>query len=171
MDDRQESHNSFTLMKAGTPLATFKKTILGQLSVDVISLFDDQPMNILMKGIPAKNEEGSFVEIWSEKGLMYFLRSPRNKKHLTAGRLIEYNRPRDTNVQKTANNLSEEELEALVVSPFMRLKSVVESMTTEAALLRIVEAAETANRPEKTMLYLRGKLSLIQSGALEETGL
>ena len=166
MDNRQDSHNTFALMQAGTPLATFKKTHLGQLSVDVINLFDDKPMNIVLKGIPAKNEEDSFVEIWSEKALMFFLRSPRNRKHIASGALIEWVAPRNTNIQKTANNMSEEELAELVVAPFLKLKKTVETMTTEAALLRVVTAAEIANRPEKTMLFLRGKLSLLQSGEM-----
>ena len=166
-NERQDSHNTFALMQAGTPLATFKKTHLGQLSVDIISVFDDKPLNVILKGIPAKNEEASFVEIWSDKSLMFFLRSPRNRKHIESGTLIEWKVSRDTNIQKTANNMSEEELNELVVAPFLKLKKTVETMTTEAALLRVVSAAETANRPEKTMLFLRGKLSLLQAGEME----
>jgi hypothetical protein len=160
-------YDSYSRMQVGEPLRTFKKTILGKVNVKILDPFEGAGKDILLFGDPRrKNCPNCFVELWTDKEVMYFLRS--NKIHLESGVLVEHTKPRDTKIAKTVNNLSDEEIEELVVAPWMKLKATVDKMTSIAAVSRVVDAAETAERPEKTMKYLREKLSLMQSGEVAD---
>ena len=153
----------FAQMQTGEPYSVFRKKIPAKLNVKVIDPFTERPVNILLKGM--NNERSSYVELWNEREYVYFLRA--NRIHLDNGDLIEHKGQIEEPFEKSFNNLSDDEMRELISSKFFTLKSAVDQMTTEAPLIRLVELGEIANKPEKTMLFLRSKLSIIQSGELE----
>ena len=166
MSNQRDDFDLYSRMQSGKPLAVYKKKILGKLNVRVLNPFDQKPMHTILQGDPRKkNCPKCFVELWTDKELMYFLRS--NRIHLDGGNLIEYTKTLSSKIERTVNNLSDEEIESLVKAPFLKLKKTVEKMTSIAAVSRVVDTAETAGRPEKTMLYLRERLSLMQSGEID----
>lgn len=156
----------YGMMQSGEPYKTYKKTILGKATVRIIDPFQDKPTSVILEGRPNDpSAEKNFIELWSEKELVYFVRA--NRKHLDNGVLVEHTKPRETEVKKTVNNMSEDEVNELVVAPFPKLKSVVGQITSETALQRILLAAEVADRPVKTMEFLQESLSLLQSGEVD----
>lgn len=154
----------YAKMQTKQPYKIYKKTILGLVSVNIIDPFTDLPVDVLLKGNPRVKEDlDCYVELWSERELMYFLRT--NRVHLSEGVLVPYNKPiYPTRIEKTFDNLPDEEVAALVVAPFKKLENAVKKMRTESAIARTLTFAEEANRPEKTMAFLRERLSMIQRG-------
>ena len=162
----ESTRDIYGKMATGEPLKVYRKTILGRVNVKAINPVEDVAEDVILSGNPDDRScETCFVEIWSDKELVYFLRA--NRTHLSEGTLVEDTKPRDTEIKKTPNNLSDEEIEELVVSPFLKLKKVVESMTTESAVSRVLREAEKAERPEKTITFIRERLSEIQAGEYE----
>ncbi len=158
------SVRDFAQMQTGEPLAVFKKTHIGKAVVRLIDPFTEQPTETILHGM--SGERSTFVEVWTEREYMYFLRA--NKVHLDSGAVVEHKGEIDNQIVMSFNNLPDDEMETLIGSKFFTLKSSVEQMTTEAPLLRLITLGEEANKPEKTMQFLRERLSLIQSGDLEE---
>lgn len=158
------SIRDYARMQTGEPLAIFKKTHKGKAVVRLIDPFTEQPTETILKGM--SGERSTFVEVWTEREYMYFLRA--NKVHLDSGAVVEHKGEIDNQIVMSFNNLPDDEMETLIGSKFFTLKSAVEQMTTEAPLLRLIALGEGANKPEKTMQFLRERLSLIQSGDLEE---
>lgn len=159
-----KSASDFSLMQTGEAFAIFRKTHLAELNVKLIDPFTEQPTVEILHG--TGRERSTFVEVWTEREYMYFQRA--NKIHLDSGALVEHKGKIDNQIIMSFNNLPDDEMETLIGSKFFTLKSAVDQMTTEAPLLRLITLGEEANKPEKTMQFLRERLSLIQSGDLEE---
>jgi len=170
MKGQVKDYSVISLMSTDNPVAVYKKGkgIIGKVNVKRLNSFTNQIEDVLLFSPPNGDTEADscFIELWSDEEHVFFKRA--NRKHLEEGLIVEYNKPRSTQIKKSANNLTDEELEKLVVAPFMKLKKTVEKMTTEAALTRVIKVAEEAERPEKTMQFLRERLSVLQSGELEE---
>lgn len=164
MDDAK----AYSSMQTGEAFKVYRKTTLGLVGVRILSPFDTTKREYTqLKGDHRDpNCEDCFIELWSEKEHVYFVRA--NRQHLTDGVLIEYNKPLDHSIKKTPNNMSDEEVDELInSSKFLTLKSKVNQMTSEAAVQRVLDAAEMADRPEGTMKFLRERLALVQSGELD----
>lgn len=158
-----------SLMAEDEPLAVYRKAkgIVGKVEVRVYNSLTQQVETIMLEGNPSDpNCDTCYVEIWSEKEHIFFKRA--NKWHLQEGYIVPYSKARPKNIPQTANNLPDEEIEETVKKPFLALKAMVEQMTTEAALLRVINIAEELEKPEKTMSFLRERLALIQSGEVIE---
>lgn len=163
---KEQKYDAVSLMAVDDPIAVYSKSrgFIGKLNVKVFNSLTGEIEDIIVEGIPGK-DDSCLVEIWSEKEHVFFKRA--NRYHLNEGHLIPFNKPRSKEIKRTPNNISDEEIEEVVNKPFMALKALVDRMTTEPALLRVISIAEEAERPEKTMQYLRERLSLIQSGEVE----
>lgn len=163
-----QDYSVYSLMATDNPVAIYKKGHLGKLNVRRLNSFTKEVEDVLLFSPPSGDMEADtcFVELWSEEEHVFFKRA--NRKHLESGALIRFTKPRNTEIKQSANNMTDKELEELVVAPFMKLKKTVEQMTSEPAILRTIQKAEEADRPEKTMQFLRERLSLIQSGELEK---
>lgn len=158
----------FSQMQKGKPLRTYKKEIMGKLHIVILNPFDLQSIEeVLLEGNPSNtNDKRQFIDLWTEEEIAFF--EVKNETALTKGRLVIYNKEIPRTIEKTMDNLPEEELVELVNSPFIKLKNAVEQMTSEAALQRVLRVADQEDRPEKTMTFLRETLSKLQFGDLEE---
>jgi len=166
---KNEDYSVVKMMSMDNPIAVYQKAKghLGKVQIQRLNSFTNNIETILLYSPPDGQPDADtcFVELWSEEEHIFFKRA--NRKHLESGAIVLFESKRETEVKKTPNNMPDSELKELVVAPWLKLKKVVESMTSEAALLRVLQFAEEAERPEKTMLFLRERLSLIQSGELE----
>lgn len=165
---QEMDYRMISLMAEDKPLAVYRKAkgILGKVEVKVFNSLTQQIEKVMLEGNPSDlNCDTCFVEIWSEKEHIFFKRA--NKWHLNEGYIVPYTKERPNQIQQTVNNMTDDEMEALVKKPFLALKAAVDQMTTEAALIRIIKIAEEADKPEKTMAFLKERLALLQSGELE----
>ena len=166
--EKADNRDVISLMSTDTPVAVYAKAkgFLGLIYIKTFNSITNEVDEFHLEGNPNDPDcDTNFVELWSEQEHAFFKRA--NKYHLNEGSVIRTDKKRPSKIKQSANNRPDKFLEALVSKPFMALKAEVEKMTTEAALLRVIQFAEDAQRPEKTMDYLRGRLSLIQSGELD----
>lgn len=164
--EKSVSMSVYSQMQTGEPYKTYKKVVPSWVAVTVLNVFNDRPERITLKGNPEENDIDCYVPLWSEKELLFFKRE--NRDHIKNGRLIEAVYPRDDEIPKSVNNLTEKETIKLVTGPWKTLENRVKKMDSEAAIYRIVQIAEQQERPEKTMNFLRKSLSRVQSGIIEE---
>lgn len=156
------SFDSYALMQSEKPMATYKKVTPSRVSVLVINPFNDKIEEVVIKGNPRKNELSCFIPLWSEREHLYFKRA--NSSHIDAGRVVLSEYPKEEDRPVSPNYFTDEQIEELVSGPFMTLKRTIEKVTSEAAMGRFVEIAESLDRPTKTMRFLQDRLSLIQFG-------
>jgi len=168
MEDLKGTSSQYAKMQTGEPYATYKKTQPGILVVRVLNPFSQREEELLLKGIPDKGDLTCYVPLWSDKEARFFEFS--NQKALEDGDLIPAQWPKLSEIRKTYNNMTDEELTELVGpnTKFIKLQAVVSKMTTEAAVSRALRMAEQMDRPEKTVQFLRERLSQIQLGAPQQ---
>jgi len=153
----------FAITTQSEPVVVYRKTHPARLAIRVLNPFTGQPEDAELKGLG--RDAGCFIELYSQQEKQYF--EKYNKIALERGDLVEDAKPRDIGVVKSENNLSDDEIEELVNKKFLGLKAVVDRMTSLSAVARVVEAAERADKPSKTLEYLRAKLSLLELGEEE----
>jgi hypothetical protein len=156
MNNNQEV---FSAMQTGKPYKTYRKTILGKVSVTLLDPFTDQPIGILLKGNP-KTDETAKIDIWTEREDMFFKRM--NKRHFEIGNILEIVRKEEV-IERGIESYSDEELAAILKTPFLSLQSTINKVESEAVMLRIVELAKEMEKSAKIMKVLESRLSELQS--------
>lgn len=149
----------FSAMQTGKPYKTYRKTILGKVSVTLLDPFTDQPIGMLLKGNP-KTDETAMIDIWTEREDMFFKRM--NKRHFEIGNLLEIVRKEEV-AERGIESYSDEELAAVLKTPFLSLQSTINKVESEAVMLRIVDLAREMEKSDKIMKVLESRLSELQS--------
>jgi hypothetical protein len=162
MDTNSESA-VFSAMQTEKPYKSYRKTILGQVYVKILNPFNDKdPIGVILSG---ENNTGddAIVQVWSQKEDQ-FLRT-MNKKHFERGYLVEYDLPevRTVSEDEKYNTLSDDELKKLLSSKYFKLQAEINKMTSEAPLYRLLEFADEAEKSEKIVNVIKGRLSEIQA--------
>ena len=156
---------TFSAMQTGNPFKTYKKTILGKVYVKIIDPFKaDQGVesDVMLHGDPRRNDEGCFVDVWTEKEDVYLRRM--NPSHFKEGVLIAYDRTRHP-VESDVNPfnvMTDEELFELLNSPFFKLQNAYNKMTSPAPVMRLLDMAHQEEKSEKIIRALEGRLSELQ---------
>jgi len=150
----------FSAMQTGEPFATYRKTILGKVFVNIINPFNGIPEGILLAGDP-KNDESAMVDVWSEKEDLFFHRM--NKNHFAQGTLLKIQRER-TVEEKTIEQYSDKELAEILSLKYYSLLKVVGEIKTVPVLMRIVEIAREQEKSEKIIKMLEARVSELQLG-------
>jgi hypothetical protein len=152
----------YAAMQTGTPLATYKKTILGKVEVKILDSFRGVPTSVILEGNPTINSEGCFIDAWSEKEDVYIKRM--NTNHLKSGVLISWNRSTQPAAPEgnPFNQLSDEELFELINSPFFKLQNAMNKMDNSAPVSRLLAIAEQEDKSEKLVKAIRGRLAELQ---------
>jgi len=152
----------FSAMQTEKPYKSYKKTILGQVYVNILNPFNDKdPMGLILFG-ETNQEDTAIVNVWSAKE-DHYLRS-MNKRHFERGYLVEYQTPESKVVtdEEKHNTLSEDELKKLLSSKYFTLEAAVNKMTSEAPLYRLLVLATEQDKSEKIISFIKGRLSEVQ---------
>ena len=152
----------FSAMHNGTPFRSYRKTILGQLAVNLWDNFIEKPTEIILKGDPKRNDESCIIDVWSEKEDIYFTRV--NRRHFSTGMLIPYQRPERPVVEKSVEQSTDEELTAIVNMKFLALSSKVNKIDSTAVLFRMLNIAEGLDKSEKITRVITSRISELQAG-------
>jgi len=156
----------FSEMQAGRPYKSYKKAILGQVSVVIWDNFQDAPVEIILKGSPARNEEGTIVDVWSDKEDVFFNRV--NAKLLKKGLLLPYKRPEaPAPVEKTIEQSTDEELVAIVNLKFLALQAKLNKIDSSVVLFRLLDIARENEKSEKIIKAIEARISEIQVSELQ----
>jgi hypothetical protein len=151
MDDIRK----YSAMQTGTPYKRFQKTILGKVHVVALNPFTDQPEGIILEG----SGEESFVDVWDEKADAFFRRL--NAKHFESGRLSEV-KVREDAVVKSVNDFTEDDMDILLNSKYLVLKSALTHFTSEAPVFRLLNRARELDKSEKIIKRIEERLVELQ---------
>lgn len=161
-----QSPDVYAKMQTGDPVAVYTKTILGKVEVTVINPFSGSPENVLLEGDPKKKGSKCFYEVWSPMEEVFFERqnAPLFKEGYIK-KLKDNKKPKPVKEKevKDYSKLSDEDIELMVTSPFMKFKKELNEINSEAVLYRILAKAEEIERPEKTLEHIKQRLTEIQT--------
>ena len=164
MPENNVSVDAFSKMQTGDPVAIYKKAILGKVEVSVVNPFNGVPENLILVGNPTKNNVNCFVEVWSQMEEVYFDR--QNKPLFKAGYIVKLKdkvKPKEKGkIEKSYEEYTREKIEELVTAPYMKFKKDLNEIDSEPVLFRILTVAEELERPEKTMVNIRQRLTEVQ---------
>jgi len=164
MPENKVSPDAFSKMQTGDPVAVYKKAILGKVEVSVVNPFNGVPEPIILVGNPTTNDSRCFVEVWSQMEEVYFER--QNKPLFKEGYVIKLKenvKPKEKGEQeKSYEEFTRERIEELVTAPYMKFKKDLNEIESEPVLYRVLTVAEELERPEKTMVNIRQRLTEIQ---------
>lgn len=152
MDDIRK----YSAMQTGMPYKRFIKTILGKVHVVALNPFTDQPEGIILEG----NEDKSYIDLWDTKADAFFRRL--NAKHIEAGRLAEV-KVKEEVPTKSVNDMGEEELDTLLNSKFLVLRSALTQFTSEAPVFRLLNRARELDKSEKIIKRIEERLAELQN--------
>lgn len=158
--DSKDRNQLFSAMHEGKPLKSYIKTILGREFVHVWDSMTNQPIGVILEGDPRKQDESCIWDVWSEQEDVFFRRM--NSKDFASGILIEYKRSTEE-PKRTIEASTDDELRALVNSPFLKLQHAMNSTESIALLFRIKNLAEEADKSEKIMRAIEARISEVQA--------
>lgn len=154
----------YAAMQTGKPYKTYKKTIYGQVFVNVLNSFNKQPEGIILKG--AKNVEGEFLDVWNEMEDVYFKRM--NRRHFETGRIIEQSRPVATvPVEKPLESYNDNELKTLLTGKYYVVKYAVLKIISPVVLQRLHALAVEMDKPKSLIDIIEDKLAKIEAEKYE----
>lgn len=148
----------FSAMQAGNPLATYRKTILAKVFINILNPFSGNPEGIILYGDP-KNDESARIDTWSEKEDLFFRRM--NKNHFTNGTLLKIERETTPEV-RTVEQYSDMELGELLRLKYYSLQSKLGEIESAPVLMRLVDIAREQEKSEKIIKTLEARLSEIE---------
>lgn len=151
-------------MQTGTPFKSYQKTILGKACVTIWDSFNEIPSFLILEGDPKKTEDGTVVDIWNEKEDVFFHKMNRN--HFQQGILREITRanlPKEERVEDS----SDEQLSALLKTPFLKLQNQLNKMESEAVVFRLLTIAREEEKSEKLIKAVEARLAEIQQAEYE----
>lgn len=163
--ENELSTKDFGIVEDVKPFASYIKTILGQVYVTVLSPYSGKPEGVILSGNPRNQKEidGCIVDVWNQKEDMYFQKV--NATHLTMGYLVKYTRPltkAPPTEEEIVNNMSDDEMKAILKEKFFVLQNKVNKMTSVAPVYRLLEIAKEMEKSNKIIAYLEGKLAELQ---------
>ena len=140
------------------PVKSYKKTINGKVAVWVFNPIVNQPEQILLQGVG----EDAVYQAFSELENTFFKRM--NKKALSQGTVIEFESENSQEVEyEFLANSTDEELRTLISQPYKKFKKDLESVKSEAVVIRLLRIATEAEKSETILNLVRAKLSEVQS--------
>jgi hypothetical protein len=160
-------NETYGLMQTGTPYKSYIKTIVGKVYVSILNPFDESKVEgVILKGNPNTLDDSCVVDVWNEKGDVYFKRA--NKKNFDMGFLIEHKRKeKEPTEEELLNRMSDEDVVKLLNSKFFTLKSKINKMNSVAPLFRTLEKAKEMEKSEKIIKVIEEKISKVQLEAYE----
>lgn len=151
----------FSAMQSSDPYATYRKTILGKVFINVINSFNGKPEGILLTGDP-RNDESAIIDVWSEKEDLFLHRM--NKNHFTQGTLLKIKREVNAVEVHTVEQYSDLELAEILKLKYYSMVKLVGEIDTVPVLMRIIEIAREQEKSEKIVKMIEARVSEIQLG-------
>lgn len=158
MQDNNFDPKVFAQIQTGTPVATYKKTILGKVFVTVYDPFTRMPVGTLLEG--EKGSETEMIDVWSDAEDLFFKRN--NKKALDTGMVIKVTRE-EKESPKTIEQYSDDELRAVINVTYLAFQKTLSRITSEAVLFRMLDLVTELEKSEKFLTAIKSKLAEVQA--------
>lgn len=155
----------YSKMQVDEPYKRYKKVILGKVFVFYLDPFSGKMEGKILAGDPNKGDEGCYLETWTDRDDIFFRRM--NEKHFKAGRIIEAVKEAKPVVVKNPNEMTDDELEGLASSRYMKLVNTLNKMTSTAVVSRLLNIAMDLEKSEKILTPIKARLSELERLELE----
>jgi len=159
MSENEIQLKMFAAMQLEKPFKTYRKTVLGRVSVNYIEPFSGKPSGIILMGNP-KTDETARIDTWTEVDDSFFRKM--NKRHFEVGNLLEMERIEEVK-ERTIESFNDEELTKIINSKYFSLQAILDSTTSVAVLFRMVELAKELEKSDKIMKALESRISELQA--------
>lgn len=159
MDTSRVDEAVVSAINQGKPFEVYKKTILGKALVRVLNPFNHKEEERLLEGNPDSGAEDCFIKLWSMAESEYF--KNYNRKHLQSGVLVKVEQAPQP-VERSANAVTDEELDEMLNSPFFTLQNALNKFTSTAPVFRLEKMATEQEKSEKMLNAIRARLSELQ---------
>jgi len=136
----------------------YKKAIKGSVGGRHLNKRGDAE-EFLLKGDPKDTGSDTTVEIFDAEAEKYFKKT--NKSAIRNGYLIEISE--STLSLDETNAVGDGFLRDLLKQPYTKMKKEVEKFTSPVPVARLLEFAQSENRPVKTVEYLRDTLKKLET--------
>ena len=162
----QINYSTYSLMQTGKPLKAYRKTIRGNVTVEVLNSFSGKPEIILLHGAD-NSSAGATVKLWDEKEMVYFMKA--NKRAIETGKVIEVKDPSNVielNIKPYAD-ATDETLSDLLdgrKTPWYSFLKEISKMETEGVLIRLLDFAHINEKSDKVISAIEARLSEVQLG-------
>jgi hypothetical protein len=156
--------DTFSKMQSGNPYASYKKVTLGKLFVNILNPWTNAVEGIIVEGDPKANPESCIIDVWSEVEDTYFKKEPRNRKHLESGAIIKYQRPLVQDEVTSLNDISDDDIESLLRSPFLKFVNRLAKFTSTAPVYRVLEMAREMEKSVKIINAIEARIAEIDQG-------
>lgn len=151
---------TYSAMQGSEPIVTYKKTILAKVCITVWDSFNEKQDIIILSGDPRKDEDTCMWDIFTEKEDFFFKRM--NKTHFNSGTIISYKRPEVVEVVRE-EQFSDEQLLEIVNLKYLALINKINNITSVPVMFRIVDIAKNAEKSEKIVRVLEGRLAELEA--------
>lgn len=152
----------YSAMSKGKPFKSYKKVIVGKIFIHYLDQFSGEQKGAILQGDPRKKNEleGCIFDVYSERENEFFKKM--NRRHFEKGYLLEYKRVQE-DIEKSPNEITDEEIEEYLNSPFLKLQNRVAHFTSVAPLWRFLVMAKDMEKSEKIFAFLESKISELQA--------
>lgn len=151
-------YNMYSAMQTGKPIKTFKKVVLGRVYVSVLDPFTEEPTGVMLYGDPKRNDDTCFIDIWSERDLLFFRKM--NKTHLNNGYILESERTTPPEgEEQPIETYTDDQLRDVINKRFLGLQAVLNKIDSEAVLFRMVDLAKDMEKSSKIVDAIEARLS------------
>jgi hypothetical protein len=151
----------FAVMQEEKPYRTYTKRIIGKVGVKILNPFTHEEEMILLTGHPS--DETAFLDVWSAGEAQYV--EKYNAPLIKKGILVKKDRPEVEKLteEEKYNQLSDEELDEILNSRWLKFVNALNKMTSEAPVHTMYRLAQEQEKSEKTITAIKARLSEIQS--------
>jgi len=149
------------------PYASYIKTILAKVGVNVWDRFTNTPGYAILEGDPKRKDVGCIVDVWNAKEDAFFRRN--NARHFERGVLITYARPENVQVVVPMEQYNDEQLRAIVNNKFFAFQKHLNETSSVPVLYRMLGLSEEMDKSEKWTSAIKARISEIQMAEAQPT--
>ena len=166
MTDNVLARNELSVIDEDKPYASYIKTILGQVGVNVWDRYMNQPAYVILQGDPRRKDETTIVDVWNSREDSYFKRN--NAKHFSKGILIPYSRPENVVQEVAVEQYTDNQLKEIINAKFLSLRNKLAKIESIAVLFRMITLAEEMEKSSKIVDAIQARISELQMAVYGE---
>lgn len=154
------ARNELYTIDESKPYASYIKTILGRVGVNVWDRFTQQPAYVILAGDPRRKDDGAIVDVWNQREDAFFKRN--NQRHFEKGIMIPFTRPEAVEAVTPIEQFTDDQLKEIVNSKFLALQNKLNKIDSVAVLFRMITIAEELDKSSKITDAIQARISEIQ---------
>lgn len=137
-------------MQTGKPKKTYIKTQIGKVVVHALNPFNDEPIEVILEGNPRKFEEGTMIDLWTDKQIVYFERM--NERFIKSEFIQEIDRKSIDKNNVEYSSYTNKDILELYDRAFLSFKHFIDNVYDIDFLQRMLQVAHENGIEKKGFL-------------------